>query len=264
MRRACGALLALAALAAASPALATTVDLRADAATQDGKVTLGDLFDGAGSAAGVVVAKSQAGGNVVLDADRVQMLARANGLEWSNDRGVKRIIVQPGSGSSSGSGAPSPAAQPAAAHRAKSTAQTLTFVHNLEAGDVVQAQDLSWSRTADAPLDAPRDPDAVIGMAVRHPLREGSAVSMHDVIAPQVIKKDDMISVTFSQGGIALMLQAKAMESAVAGQPLSVINLNSKKVLQAVATGPGQAVVGAEADQLKARARSSLSRLAQR
>ena len=261
MRRACAALLALAALAASSPAWATTVDLRADAATQDGKVTLGDLFDGAGSAAGVVVAKGQAGGNVVLDADRVQMLARANGLEWSNDRGVKRIIVQPGSGSL----APSPTVQAAAAARhAKSTAQTLTFVHNLEAGDVVQPQDLSWSKTADAPLDAPRDPDAVVGMAVRHPMREGVAVSMHDVVAPQVIKKDDMISVTFSEGGIALTLQAKAMESAVAGQPLSVINQNSKKVLQAVATGPGQAVVGPEADQLKAHARSSLSRLAQR
>jgi flagella basal body P-ring formation protein FlgA len=260
MRRACAVLLALAALAAASPALATTVDLRADAATQDGKVTLGDLFDGAGPAAGVVVAKGQAGGNVVLDADRVQMLARANGLEWSNDRGVKRIIVQPGSGAST----PSPSVQPAAARHARSTAQTLTFVHNLEAGDVVQPQDLSWSRTADAPLDAPRDPDAVVGMAVRHPMREGAAVSMHDVIAPQVIKKDDMIAVTFSEGGIALTLQAKAMENAVVGQPLSVINLNSKKVLQAVATGPGQAVVGPEADQLKARARSSLSRLAQR
>jgi flagella basal body P-ring formation protein FlgA len=259
MRRACAALLALAALAAAQPALAGAVDLRADAVTQDGKITLGDLFDGAGAAAGVVVAKGQPGGNVVLDADRVQMLARANGLEWSNDKGVRRIIVQPGSGPST-----SAAAQPIAARRARSAAQTLTFVHNLEAGDVIQAQDLSWSKTADAPLDAPRDPDAVIGMAVRHPLREGSAVSMHDVIAPQVIKKDDMISVTFAVGGIALTLQAKAMDNAVAGQPLSVINLNSKKVLQAVATGPGQAVVGPEADQLKASAHSSLSRLAQR
>jgi flagella basal body P-ring formation protein FlgA len=258
MRSACAALLALAALAAASPALAGAVDLRDGPATEDGKVTLGDLFDGAGAAANVVVAKGQPGGNVVLDADRVQMLARANGLDWSNDRGVRRIIVQPGSAPSA------PAAQPAAAHRARSAAQTLTFVHNLEAGDVIQPQDLSWSRTADAPLDAPHDPDAVIGMAVRHPLREGSAVSMHDVIAPQVIKKDDMVAVTFAVGGIALTLQAKAMENAVVGQPLSVINLNSKKVLQAVATGPGQAVVGPEADQLKAHARSSLSRLAQR
>jgi flagella basal body P-ring formation protein FlgA len=258
MRRAFAALLALAALAAASPALAGAVDLRADPATQDGKVTLGDLFDGAGAVAGVVVAKGQPGVDVVLDADRVQMLARANGLDWSNGKGVRRIIVQPGLASSA------PAAQPAATRRARAAAQTLTFVRNLEAGDVVQAQDLSWSRIADAPLDAPSDPEAVIGMAMRHPLREGSAVSMHDVIAPQVIKKDDMISVTFAVGGIALTLQAKAMGNAVVGQPLSVINLNSKKVLEAVATGPGQAVVGPEADQLKAHARSSLSRLAQR
>ena len=193
--------------------------------------------------------------NAVLDANRIQMLARANGLEWSNERGIRRIIAQPGS---------APASVSAAKAKTPRTTQTLTFVHNLEAGEVVQAQDLSWSKTADAPLDAPRDPDAVIGMAVRRPMREGTAVSMHDVAAPQVIKKDDMISVVFSAGGIALTLQAKAMENAAAGQPLSVINLVSKKVLQAVATGPGQAVVGPEADMLKANARNSPSRLALR
>jgi flagella basal body P-ring formation protein FlgA len=259
MRRACAVLFGLAALAAAAPALAGPVDLRADAVSEDGKVTLGDLFDDAGASANVVVARGRADADIVLDAARIQMLARANGLEWSNDRGIRRIIVQPGSGPPE-----APVAQAAATAAKRGRTQTLTFVHNLEAGDVVQAQDLSWSRTADSPLDAPRDPDAVIGMAARHALREGSAVSMHDVIAPQVIKKDDMISVTFSLNGIALTLQAKAMENAVVGQPLSVINLNSKKVLQAVATGPGQAVVGPEADQLKANSRSSLSRIALR
>jgi flagella basal body P-ring formation protein FlgA len=251
------ALVALAILAAPLPVLAASIDLRSDIFTSNGRVTLGDLFDGAGAAASALVAQGQPGQNVVLDAGRVQTFAHLRGLDWDNDKGIRRIIVQAGAASDT------PAPQ---ATRAKSgrSVQTLTFVRNLEAGEIVQPQDLSWSRTVDTPLDAPGDPDAVIGMAARRPMREGTAVSMHDVVAPQVIKKDDIISVVFNQGGIALTLQAKALENATPGQPLSVMNVASKKIIQAVATGPGQAVVGPAADQLKAVARSSLSRLALR
>jgi flagella basal body P-ring formation protein FlgA len=264
MRAAALLLAGIAALVFAAPALATPVELRADVATEGGRITLGDLFDGAGKASAVLVATGNPGATVVLDAGRVQMQAQAQGLEWANARGLRRIIVQAGDAP-----APPPASKvqttaPAASAKRAASAQTLTFIHNLEAGEVVQAQDLSWSKTADAPLDAPRDPDAVIGMAARHPIREGAAVSMHDVAAPQVIKKDDMISVSFNINGMVLTLQAKAMGDAVTGQPVTVLNPSSKKVLQAVAVGPGQAVVGPEADQLKARARSSLSHLASR
>jgi flagella basal body P-ring formation protein FlgA len=235
-------------------AWAAPVELRSDIVSANGVVTLGDLFDDAGAARGVLVARAQPGAMVVLEAARVQKLARANGLDWANDRGLMRIIAQPGGAA--------PVAQPAA-RRARS-AETLTYVHNLQAGDLVQAQDLSWSRTADAPLDAPRDPDAVIGMAARRPIREGQAVSLRDVAAPMVIKKDDMISVAFNLDGVNVALEAKALENAVVGQPLSVMNLLSKKVIQAVASGPGQAVVGPEAERLRAMPALSLSRLAQR
>ena len=52
--------------------------------------------------------------------------------------------------------------------------------------------------------------------------------------------------------GISLAMQAKAMAAAGEGETLKVQNVQSKKVLQAVVTGPGQAVVGPAADQLKA------------
>jgi flagella basal body P-ring formation protein FlgA len=131
----------------------------------------------------------------------------------------------------------------------------LTYTHSLNAGDIVQAQDLAWTREAVAGGDAPRDPDAVIGMAVRRPLREGDAVSLRDVSSPMVIKRDDVISVTFAMSGMNLTLQAKALTDAAAGQSVSVMNPASKKIIQAVATAPGQAVVGPEAEQIKAAAR---------
>ncbi len=158
--------------------------------------------------------------------------------------------------------AEAPRPEPKAARAAQ--APVLTYVHSLNAGDIVQAQDLSWSRDAVAGADAPRDPDAVIGMAARRPVREGDAVSLRDISAPTVIRKDDVIAVTFAMNGMSLTLQAKALTDAATGQSVSVMNPASRKIIQAVATAPGQAVVGPEAEQLKAAARLSPSRLALR
>jgi flagella basal body P-ring formation protein FlgA len=187
----------------------------------------------------------------------VQIIARSNGVDWGNPGGLRRITVQ--------SSAPVPEAPRAAAKPVAKTPAVLAYAHSLNAGDVVQASDLTWSHEAVAGNDAPRDPDAVIGMAVRRPLREGDAVSLRDVSAPMVIKRDEIVSVTFNQAGLSLTLKAKAMGDAAAGQTLALMNPSSRTVIQAVASGPGQAVVGPEAEQIKAAARlANPSRLALR
>ena len=249
---------------AAAPAMALAgppAELRQDVAVAGGKVTLGDLFYDAGAAAGIVVARAAPGQMLVLDATQVQIIARSNGVDWGNPAGVRRIIVQ----SNAPASTPAPEA-PRAAAEARKPARgqaVLAYMHSLNAGDIVRAEDLTWSRDAVAGSDTPRDADAVIGMAVRRPLREGDTVSLRDLSAPIVIKRDEMVAVTFTLAGLSVTLDAKAMADAAAGQPLSVMNLSSKKVIQAVAVTAGHAVVGPEADQLKASTRlagaSSLS-----
>lgn len=235
----------------ALPALACAgapVQLRQDVTVSGGLVTLGDLFPDAGDAAKVVVARVQPGQLVVLDASRVQVLARSNGVDWGNPAGLRRIQVQ------SSAAAPQAEAR-AEARKASKGPAVLAYLHNLNAGDIVRAEDLTWSREAVGGLDAPRDPDAIIGMVVRRPLREGDPASIRDVSAPMVIKKDDIIAVSFSQDGLSLTLQAKALGDAAAGQNVSVMNTASKKIIQAVAAAPGQAMVGPAADQIKSAAR---------
>ena len=208
-------------------------------ADADGRVTLGDLFDGAGGASGVVVA-TRVGPSVVLDAAAVQGLARRSGLDWSNPQGLRRIVVRGG------------ASEAASAGPQRGNVQVLAWTRSLNAGDVIQPEDMTWTKVAGAPSDAPRDADAVIGMTARRPLREGAVVGMRDVAAQQVIKTGDMVQVTWSDGGISLTLQAKALGAASVGQSFSVQNPASKKVIEAVATAPGQAVTGPEAQRLKA------------
>ena len=234
--------LSAALLLMAAPAFAAqTVELRADVAMHDGLVTLGDLFGNAGPAGSIIVASGgREGGALVLDAARLKIVAEANGLTWANAQGLRRIIARSG-------------AAPANSGPARA-AEALVYTRDLATGDVVQPEDLAWSKSpaAGVPVDSPRDSRSVIGQAAKRPLRAGMGVSQNDVATPLVIKRDDLVAVSYESGGIKLVLQGKALGGASAGQNVDIVNPASKKIIQAVATGPGAAVVGPEAERLRA------------
>lgn len=227
-------LVTLAGLALAAPAFAETpVTLNADLTDATGQVTLGELFDDAGPARDVVVAQ-RTGPTVVLDAAQVQAFARRYGLDWANPQGIRRVIVRADAGGGAAHGR-----------------EILTYAHSMATGQIVQPQDLIWAKAAGAPVDAAANVDAVVGMAARRPLREGDAVLARDVTAPIVIKAGDTVAVTYADEGVSLTLQGKAMANAAAGESLNILNTASKKLIEAVATGPDEAVVGPGAQQLK-------------
>jgi flagella basal body P-ring formation protein FlgA len=241
-------LITAAALAFAAPALAgTPVSLRMDTTDADGRVTLGDLFDGVTGAAANLVVASRMGPTAVLEAGQVQVLARRAGFDWNNNQGVRRIIVREGADNGGASSRAGLAGAP------RGNVEVLAYARSIPAGEIVQPEDLLWVKMAGAPADAPRDSDAVIGLAAKRPLREGAAVSTRDVTAPQVIRTGDLITVTYSDSGISLSLQGKAMAAASTGDVIAVQNTLSKKIIQAVATGPGAAAVGPQAQGLQAR-----------
>ena len=219
------------------------VTLRRDLVAS-GPIKLGDVFEVSGPVSAVVVGNgAPVGLSAVLDAGEVQRIAHMHGLDWDNPSGVRRIIVLSTAGVVANS-------QGAVSSR---MIETLTYTRSLAAGEIVQAQDLTFSKVASfaVPADAPRDAESVIGKMARRPLRTGAPVSEHDIASAQVIKRDDVIEVAYNADGISLVLQAKAMSAASVGEPLSVMNVASKKVFQAVAVGPDQAVVGPDAERVR-------------
>ncbi|MEY4254782.1 MAG: hypothetical protein RLZZ141_9 [Pseudomonadota bacterium] len=251
--RAVAIALSLAATLISSSALAgQPVTLRSELVDGNGKVTLSDLFDNTGPAGNVVVANGvEPGRNQVLDATQVQQLAQRYGLDWANSTGLRRLIVRSGL-----EGAPTQTTvRPVAAARSASAAMTevLTYSRSLSSGDIIQPEDLTYSPVLvqAVPNDAPRNADDVIGMSVKRPLRIGQAVSARDLLAPVVIRRDDLVQVTYRDGSIVLSLEAKAMGQAAVGEHLTLMNTSSKKSIEAVAIGPGKALTGPEAAQVR-------------
>jgi flagella basal body P-ring formation protein FlgA len=230
------------ALCGAAPALAgQPVVLRSQVAAS-GPITLGDLFDHSGDAAGVVIGSgAPVGLSAVLDAGAVQRLARTHGLDWDNPQNLQRIIVLSVGGPVAGAGP---------------MVEVLTYSRSMAAGEIVQPTDIAYGKVPSfaVPADAPRDADGVIGKTARRPLRAGAAVAERDLSNSILIKRDDVVEVGYHADGVSLTLQGKAMADAAQGEPVSIQNMASKKVIEAVATGPDEAVVGPEADAIRAAA----------
>jgi flagellar basal body P-ring formation protein FlgA len=190
--------------ALAAPALAAPVTRKANPVDDDGRVTLGDIFDGAGAASDVMVAR-RAGPSVVLEAGQLQALARQAGLDWSNPNGLRRVAVRLGA-----------AAQPGA-----------------------------LAATSAAPPAELSPPPAAT------PIR---AASRRPAARETVIKRNDVIRVTYEVGGVKLAVMGRAMRDAAMGEPVAVANTTSNRIIDAVASGPGQAVAGPAGQAIRAAA----------
>ncbi|MFE9084927.1 flagellar basal body P-ring formation chaperone FlgA [Brevundimonas sp. NPDC003935] len=235
----------------AAPALAGPVSLLADPVDDDGRVTLGDLFDDAGAAADVVVGQ-RLGATAVFEASQIQAAARRAGLDWANPQGLRRVVVREG-----GAAPAEASARPAAAtvaSRPGATVEVLTYARSLAAGDIVQPADVVWStvQAHQAPAGGPQDADQVVGLSAKRALRAGAVVTGRDLASPQVIARNDMVEVAYIVGGVELTVTGKATRNASAGEPVPVLNVQSGRTIDAVAVSPGRAVAGPAAQIARA------------
>jgi flagella basal body P-ring formation protein FlgA len=105
------------------------------------------------------------------------------------------------------------------------------------------------------PTPAPARETASVGPAVPAPARTASPR-----LADRVISRNDIVEVAYEVGGVRLTISGRAEGNAAVGQRLAVRNLQSNRVIDAVASGPGLAIAGPSAQA----ARSNPQQLAAR
>ncbi|BEV10161.1 flagellar basal body P-ring formation chaperone FlgA [Asticcacaulis sp. DW145] len=252
------AALSLLGLTAAPVQAQDTLVLKAQVTDGDGRITLGDLFDNAGPAADVVVG-TRVGPIAVLDAGEVQARARQAGQSWPNPQGLRRIIVSAGADGASATqiraGADGASATQIRAEAGR-TKEVLVFTRALSAGEIVAPTDIAW-QPVQAHLTGGSlisDPETAIGKTVRTPVREGGVVRPGDLTAPVVVKRTEMVKVSWQLNGISLSMTGPAQKDGAIGDLILVQNPQSKKLIEAVVTGPGSAAAGDTAQNLRARA----------
>lgn len=71
------------------------------------------------------------------------------------------------------------------------------------------------------------------------------------ISGPVAVKRSEMVSVTWTQNGLSLTLSGPAQKDGAIGDVIQVQNPSSKKMIDAVVTGPGRAVSGQAATQIR-------------
>jgi flagella basal body P-ring formation protein FlgA len=71
------------------------------------------------------------------------------------------------------------------------------------------------------------------------------------ISGPVAVKRSEMVSVTWTQNGLSLTLSGPAQKDGAIGDVIQVQNPSSKKMIDAVVTGPGRAVSGQAAARIR-------------
>jgi flagellar basal body P-ring formation protein FlgA len=122
----------------------------------------------------------------------------------------------------------------------------------LPAGSILRAEDvemrmvpLNYAETAG--LVSLGD---IVGKQLQRQTREGVLIRPSDIAAPELISRNDNVTVIYHQGSLTLTTRGKALNAASMNQPVSVLNELTNKVLQGVATRSGTVTIGSAEQQL--------------
>ena len=125
------------------------------------------------------------------------------------------------------------------------TVEAVTLIRPLTRGEMVQAADVIIARQPKTELaaDAIQDVQSILGLEARQPLRAGQMLRRNDLTKPELVQRNEPVIILFETSGISLSLRGKALASGSHGETIDVINLQTKRTLQAVITGPSQVTI---------------------
>jgi flagella basal body P-ring formation protein FlgA len=88
-------------------------------------------------------------------------------------------------------------------------------------------------------------PDQVIGMAAKIALRNGQALRTDDLIKPQIVQRNEAVTIYYEVPGIMLTVRGKAVEGGAMGDVVGVLNIQSNRPVQATVIAPGRVSIAA-------------------
>lgn len=190
-------------------------------------VTVGDLFTNAGENANYVLAPAPSRLKpLVLSKNDLERVATYFKLNWQAPQGPVKVTLKSDADAVGENSVMVPVLAAPLAPNSVISAEDITEMpvnrDELRASMVLRKEDL-------------------IGMVPRRTLMAGTALQQSDVMPPLMVKRNELITVSYKNGVIALSTKARAMNNAAKGDVITLMNLTSQKPFQAIITGPQQA-----------------------
>jgi flagella basal body P-ring formation protein FlgA len=89
-------------------------------------------------------------------------------------------------------------------------------------------------------------------MQARKQLRAGQALKTADLAKPDLVQRDQSVTLIYESTGLYLTIRGKALEGGTEGDVVNVLNLQSKRTVSGVVTGRGQVSISVATPRLSA------------
>ncbi len=125
------------------------------------------------------------------------------------------------------------------------TFEMVVAAHDIAQGAVLQPEDIAIERRPKPNL-TPTTVTALEqaqGLATRHALRAGQIIRQTDIAKPELVGRNDTVTIVFQVPGITLTIVGKATEPGAMGDVINVTNVQTKHVIAATVIGPDRVAV---------------------
>ena len=87
-------------------------------------------------------------------------------------------------------------------------------------------------------------------MQARRQLRAGQALRAADLAKPDLVQRDQDVTLIYETAGLYLTIRGKALDSGTEGDVVNVLNLQSKRTVSGVVIGRGQVAIAVATPRL--------------
>ena len=138
------------------------------------------------------------------------------------------------------------------------TVEAAVLARGVERNEVIKSSDIVIERRPKAEVGADAAArDRAVGMQARRQLRAGQALRIADLAKPDLVQRDQSVTLIYETAGLYLTIRGKAQDSGTEGDVVNVLNLQSKRTVSGVVTGRGQVSVAVATPRLPAVAETS-------
>jgi flagellar basal body P-ring formation protein FlgA len=131
------------------------------------------------------------------------------------------------------------------------TVEAAVLARGVERNEVIKSSDVVVERRPKAEVGSDvASRERAVGMQARRQLRAGQALKIADIAKPDLVQRDQNVTLTYEATGLYLTIRGKALENGTEGDVVSVLNLQSKRTVSGVVSGRGQVTVSAPASRL--------------
>ena len=131
------------------------------------------------------------------------------------------------------------------------TVEAAVLARGIERGEVIKSSDVMIERRPKAEVGGDlAGRERAVGMQARKPLRAGQALKTADLAKPDLVQRDQNVTLIYESSGLYLTIRGKALDGGTEGDVVSVLNLQSKRTVSGVVVGRGQVAISVAAPRL--------------